>query len=178
MASVLSLADAKDYLGISDESGDVKLQGIINSAEATLTKRVGGLQATARTDRVRGGLELVLPVAPVISLTSVTEVGGNALSLTDLWVEPRSGVIAWLYGGSFAATQFIFNWYDVVYQAGRSVCPDDLREAIIELVIHMWESQRGPMNVLARSTEAPSSPYLLPYRVQELIAPYIQPGFA
>lgn len=181
MTSVLSLALAKTHLNITVSTWDTELQTVIDSAEAVLAKLVGPLQATSRTSRVYpgGGSTLVLPTCPVISLTSVTPYSGGALTLSDLNLNADAGTVTYNTGtGTFPA-----RWYDVVYSAGRTTCPDDLLLAVKELVRHMWGTQRGPAGRgSAASTEAantiPGAAYLLPFRVDQLIAPHMSPGFA
>lgn len=178
MASVLSLADAKTHLNITVTTYDTELQAVIDSAEATLANHVGPLQATSVTARVRptGGCALVLPILPAISLTSVTPYAAAALTLADLHLETASGVVTYNSGLDFSAA-----YYDVVYSAGWSTCPNDLVFAIKELVRHLWTTQRGEARRPGSAQAAeppPGAAHALPYRVAELIAPHIQPGFA
>jgi len=181
--SVLSLPLAKDHLNVSGTPttlGDTELQAIIDSAEAAIAQKCGPLASTATTSRVRGdGVErLVLPVPPVISLTSVTPVGGTALTLGDLMVT-AGGVVEYVNGGSFGS-----RWYDVVYAAGRTACPADLLWAVKELVRHLAETQRGPGRQIgprqsdAAANTIPGAAYQFPFRVTEAIAPHLQHGFA
>ncbi len=176
--SVLTLAQAKTHLNISVTTHDTELQTVIDSAEAAIAQKCGPLASTSTTSRVQGeSCSLVLPVPPVISLTSVTPVGGSALTLGDLLVAP-GGVVEYASGGSFSES-----WYDVVYAAGRATCPADLLFAVKELVRHVWQTQRGPSGRpgSSASSEAsnslPGSAYMFPFRVAQLIAPYEQPGF-
>lgn len=168
--SVLTLTDAKSYLRITDGKYDRDLQDVIDGAEATIAKKCGPLSVVARTERLSGGgYGLVLRYTPVISLTSVTPVGGTAYTIGDLMVDPTSGVVEWVYGPS----GFQSGRYDVTYSSGRASCPDDLLLAVKELVRHLWTPQRGP-TVQASPTPGPG--YLLPNRVQELMGPYVQVG--
>lgn len=172
--AVLLLPDAKAYLNITVEDSDTTLAAIIASAEAAITRKCGPLEPTAVTERVvhRGG-ELLLSTLPVVSLTSVTPDGGAALSLTGLYVDP-AGVVTGLGAGT----------YDVVYSAGRATCPADLLLAVKELVRHLFGPQRGPTGRPgSRGSETtantiPGAAYMMPFRVAELIAPHVQPGFA
>jgi len=179
MASVLDLASAKAYLNITAGTFDAELQAVIDAAEAALAQHVGALQPTALTDRVEGGdVALVLPTAPVVGLTSVTGVSGSTVTIGDLYVNQGAGVVTYNSGISFAE-----RYYTVVYNAGRATCPDDLLLAVKELVRHIWETQRGSGRPGSRSSEMlsntlPGFAYTFPFRVSELIAPHLQPGFA
>lgn len=182
MPSVLSVSQAKTHLNITGATYDAELQTVIDAAEAVITRHCGPLQSTATTARVPGSgrLALVLPVTPVLgALTSVTPVGGTALTLSDLYVDANPGLITYVSGNGFAS-----RFYDVVYNAGRNPCPEDLLFAVKELVRHLWQTQRGP-------TRRPGSPagdsaantlvgaaHTLPFRVTELIGPHLRGGFA
>lgn len=173
MASVLSLPDAKKYLGIPDNvvTHDEELQAFIDAAEAALERRVGPLQPKSRTDRVRGGSALSLLAMPAISLTSVTDVNGGSLSVDDLYLNGAAGVVTNVYGSSFPARE-----YDVTYSAGRASCPPDLMMALKELVRHLWRTQRGPGGTADQN--APGAAFMMPNRVLELIGPHLAVGFA
>lgn len=185
----ITLAEAKTHLNITATTFDAELTDFITSAEAVIARRCGPLGSTTTTARVRGGVgsgtyqrpslndrtALVLPVSPAVSLTSVTPVGGSALVLTDLYLSPNA-VVTYNLGGSFGSA-----FYDVVYQSGRAVVPADLTLAVKELVKHLWSTtQRGGSGARKPgSGDAPSgsASFLLPYAVQSLIEPHIQPGF-
>jgi hypothetical protein len=178
--SLLTLAQAKAHLNTSATVNDGEMQLFIDSAEAAIAQRCGPLEATTTTVRVDGGgYALVLPVMPVASLTSVTPADSAALTLSDLYLDEAAGLVTYDTG----TTYFSARHYDVVFEAGRSSVPDDLMLAVKELVRHLWESQRNPSRFPGSTiSEGPvatmGAGYLMPYRVQELIAPYLQAGFA
>lgn len=176
--AVLSVDDAKAYLRITVDTYDDEIEGIVAAAEAAIAQRVGPLEPTSVTARVSGGSgSLVLPVVPAVSLTSVTPYGGSALTVGDLRV--NGGVVTY----ADSASSFTGSTYTVVYSAGRTTCPADLLLAVKELVRHLWGSQRGPARAGAPMSDAtantvPGAAYLLPFRVTELLAPHLSPGFA
>jgi hypothetical protein len=176
--SVLKLADAKRHLNITVSTHDGELQEHIDAAEAAIAEKCGPLTAATFTERVRGGgTGLVLRETPIVSVTSVTAVGGSAYDLDALDVDLSAGVIEWGSGQRFAIGR-----YDVVYQAGRAEVPKDLLSAIKELVRHTWETQRGPTaRPGSRASEGasntlPGAAYAWPFRVTELLAPHVQVG--
>ena len=178
--SVLDLASANAHLNITSGTSDVEVQAFIDAAEAAIAKRCGPRASTAVTVRVRGGaLELLLTTTPALSLTSVTPVDGTALTLGDLYLDTAAGLVTFNSGSAFSA-----RYYTVVYNAGRSPCPADLLMAVKELLRHMWQTQRGPTRrpgsqpSEGTANTVPGAAYLLPFRVSELIAPHLQPGFA
>lgn len=174
--SVLTLPQAKEHLNISGNANDAELTAMIAAAEAAIGQRCGPLASTATTVRVKGGGALVLPVTPALSLTSVTPVGGTALTISDLHVT-SGGLVTYNSGAGFSSL-----YYDVVYNAGRTTCPDDLLMAVKELVRHMWRTQRGPTRRPgsepsdATANTVPGAAYMLPFRVSELLAPHLLVG--
>src|SRR5574337_2185527 len=144
--AVITLADAKDHLNIATSADDAELGSFITRAEAAVTRRVGPLVTESVSQRVDGGPVLVLRYRTASALTSITPVGGTALPLTGLHLE--AGIVEFDSGACFPARR-----YDVVYAAGWGASaagvPDDLKLAILELLRHMWASQRGkrPMTV-------------------------------
>lgn len=172
--SALSVPDALTHLNMTSGNHDGELTRMIDAAEAAIAKRVGPLEATAVTERVSGGrTSLVLNHPPFISLTSVTPVGGTALTVGDLYLSP-AGIVTY----AESDTCFGERSYDVAYSAGRATCPDDLLMAVKELVRHMWDTQRGgarrPGSTTsdAASNTLPGAAYLFPFRVEQLLAPH------
>ncbi len=170
MPSVLDVTAAKVHLNLTVATYDAELQTFIDAAESFLARFIGPLQATAATRRVCGdSAALVLP-RPVISLTSITPDTGAALTLSDLYLNPDTGVITFNSGAWFYA-----RYYTVVYQAGRTVSATvnaDILHADKELVRHLWVTQRGSGGRPGSSQSEPvvGPLYTLPPRVQEVIA--------
>lgn len=149
--SALTLSDAKAHLNISvvETDDDGELQDFIDAAEAAIGKKCGALASTSTTARVSGGTQtLVLPTAPVASLTSVAPVNGSAIDSALLYLDEAAGIVEYVDGSAFSERR-----YDVVFQAGRATVPADLLLAVKELVRHLWLTQRGA---------APGSPGALP----------------
>lgn len=169
--SVLSLPDAKAHLNITSSAYDAELTALIVKVESAIARQTGPLTPTAVTAVVIGGPVLVLPVTPLISLTSVTDDGSGVLALGGLRAS-TAGVVS-------SAGGFPYAYYTVIYQAGRTVdaaTNADLYLAVQEMLRHKWLSQRGsttrpgsmPMETI------PGAAYSFPYAVSELIAPHIQ----
>jgi len=173
--SVVDLTSTKIHLNVTVSTYDAELQTFIDRAESLLAKKIGPLSSAATTSKVPGdAAELRLPVTPVISLTSVTSNAGAVATLADLTV--RDDLVEYTIGGYFSAP-----WYTVVYNAGRATLPEHLKLAVVELVRHLWETQRGAGRPGSRQSEAASNTlasaaYTLPFRVVELIADDLQVG--
>lgn len=175
MSTVL-LADVKAFLDITSTTHDAEVQAMTDRAEAVLAQHVGPLAATSVVDEVHTGPgPLALRQQPVVSVTSATNSG---VAVTDLDLDPTTGL---LYGSFTSAPRKV----KVTYVAGRSTLPLDLEQAVLELVKHLWQSQRGnaPSAMMLQSPDERTlqgvSSYLLPYRVQTLIEPHLlAPGMA
>jgi hypothetical protein len=168
MSAVL-LTDAKTFLNVTVATHDAELQSMLDRAEAILARRVGPLSLTTVTDEVHTGPgPLLLKRYPVVSVTSATSDG---VAVSDLDLDVDTGL---LYGAFTSG----FRKVRVTYTAGRAVPPADLEAAVLELVKHLWESQRpagaqAPPGSLAGDDIQPGGSYLLPYRVQSLIEPHL-----
>lgn len=171
--SVVQLDAAKTFLNITTTGNDTELQTMLDRAEAVLTRRVGPLAPVTVTDEVHTGPgPLVLRRYPTISVTSATSDGQ---AVDDLDLDADTGQLFGTFTAAHRATT-------VTYQAGRATLPLDLEAAVLELTKHLWQSQRGSAPGLPlqgpgeADIDAPR--YLLPYRVQTLIEPYLLPVFA
>lgn len=167
--SALPLADAKAHLNITRSTFDTELQATIDAAEAILANVVGPLATgSSRTDRVVGrDQRLVLPVAPVVSVTSITTPSGVVVDTSSLVQNLPAGV---LYNADNSG--FGCDVYDVTYIPGRQTCPADLLLAVKEQVRHLWSPQRGATRPGSEGGDQQGTAYLMPKRVQELIEPY------
>jgi hypothetical protein len=171
--SVVGLALVKQFLNITDGSNDAELQATVDRAEAILARRVGSLTPVTIVDeRHVGPGPLLLKRHPVISVSSVTS---GSVAVTD-WDLDGDVLHGSFYAGYPAR---------VTYVAGRPVIPADLEQAVLELVGHLWQSQRVPganrVQAFARQSEQDvqvGAGFLLPYRVQTLIEPYQLPTLA
>lgn len=177
--SVLTLALAKTHLNITSVVNDAELQTFIDAVEGAVAIKCGPLAPVAVTQRIKsaGGPMLLLRATPVISLTSVTPVGGTAYDVTLMELDGSAGVVEWLSGAWFAP-----GWYSVVTSTGRATVTADLLLGVKELLRHVWDTQRGPggrpgsRQSDALSDKILASAYMWPNRVTELLAPYIQVG--
>lgn len=176
--SALDLDDVKEYLGggISDDK-NAELQTVIDAAEAAVGNLVGPLEPVTVTERVwpSGDGSLFLARNPALSLASVTPRDSDPLDVDGLDLD--AGVVTQLSGCWFSGGAGPFT---VVYQAGWDTLPADIRLAALELVRHLWATQRGSGNARPRpqgdlSNTLPGSAYALPIRVEQMLAPHRVP---
>lgn len=144
--SIVSRAEVKQHLNITTTTDDDELAKHMMGATELVEAKVGICVPRAFTERVTGGpYELVLPVRPVLSVTTVTSrrPGGQVWDNTGgdvLDVDGDAGIIALLDGGGF--------WdgpWDVALTAGRRVILERFIDGCMEQIRHTWETQRGSM---------------------------------
>jgi len=185
-ANVLPLQDAKDALAKSQTAvtDDAELQRLTATIEAALERHIGGpiinRSITERVDTWGSPWELRLLKRPLVSVTSVTDVGtGVAVDLTDSELDTNSGFVRRKLGLPFISTGGIFT---VVYVAGwGTAVPPAVAEAAAVILQHLWETQRGmssnPRYGGAEETVTlPGFGYAIPNRAAELLAPYARVG--
>lgn len=166
------LAEVKSYLNITYAIDDAELQRMVDAAIARLEHEVGPLaprlvtETFARTRRTRQGW-IYLSESPVVSIETVAGVAPLPLNI-DL---ASGAVYVWAAYGPVTVT----------YYAGWAVVPADIQLALLVLVKHLWDTQRGQTSGGARQgllggpSDAPSPSgmgYSLPNRVLEMIQPY------
>lgn len=139
---VLSKEDLKPYLNLdATTSQDALIDLVIAQAEEWVANHAGPLASTTVTKQlVARGRYLVVPVTPVLSVTSVTHVeSGTVVTLEADDIDLGAGV---LEGDTICDGEA----YTVVYQAGYTVPPEKLKRAAIEYARYLWRPQRGPQN--------------------------------
>ncbi len=170
--SLVSLDDVRASLNLKRADNDEELRGYIDAAIAAIETRVGPLaprqvvaQVQFRPGHSAGHPVGVLPITPVLSLTSVVRPGvSTPVDTTNVTVTPDGLVydgFGVLSGGS-----------TVTYTAGRQSLPADLYRAVVEMTRHLWATQRGGASRSKETEPIAGSAYAFPYRVEQLIAPH------
>ena len=135
-----------------------------------------------------GGTEFIRIRNPkAISITSVTE---NGLSIpASNYVLDYTGQRLYRIGsGTLYATNSYGYWtqgmnnVSITYVAGYVNPPMSAKQGVLEIIRHLWQTQRGAINVMSRTNsgdELYSTPtYSLPRRAMELLDPTSFPGLA
>lgn len=173
--TLLQLPEVKVALNITGNSLDGLLQEYIEAAESIVGQQVGPLVPTTITRRVSAGTSgLMLPVTPVVSLTSVTAVGATTgLDVETLRAGNRDGIVEYTAGGRFARGD-----YEVTYVAGWDPVPVGLKRATIALLRHLWKAeqrgsgQRRPGSGTGQAVDDVAPTYLIPYVVAAQLEPF------
>jgi len=135
-----------------------------------------------------GGTEFIRIRNPkAISITSVYENG--ALVSSANYVLDYTGQRLYRIGsGTLYATNSYGYWtqgmnnVQITYVAGYVNPPMSAKQGVLEIIRHLWQTQRGAINVMSRTNsgdELYSTPtYSLPRRAMELLDPTSFPGLA
>ena len=181
---LISLQDAKAHLGETGTLQDDEIRAFAQVATEVVESVVGPCTPQTFTDQVNasaGSSVLVLPRRPVISVTSVTSV----YAATPAWLaadlqwdsEERHRPAAELRHVLRRAV------HRRVRPAGRTAIPGRYRQAALEMLRHLWTTQRGQTVGFAaaglrrrrdaavrRSGRRSVSAFAIPNRVLELLA--------
>lgn len=162
--SVITVDEASSYLRMNLSSPALDpdlLQGVIDTAEGVVSNIVGPLATSTMVTVIQGGPTFVLPSWPVSTVSSITN--SHGVITTDGITVTRSGVAV--------ASGLPHGRYTIAYVAGWATVPAAIRTAILEMIRHLWQPQRGSVT---RGGEPSSQPpgYMIPNRVRELLDPY------
>lgn len=178
MADLITVEEAKQQLNIQSGVHDPELAAYVSATTAAVEHHVGPVLARDVTEVHRSGPVLALDQAPALSLTSVTPVlsGGTGHPITDLDLDPPTGIVRRLDGGWFVGP------LRVEYQAGRADVPPHIGLAARIILQHLWSTQRGMRGApriggMADTLGVPGSGYAIPNAALELLGPAL-PGIA
>lgn len=188
-ADWLTLAQAKKHLNMSASVGpdDAELEDFIQRSESAVSEVIGVVKQPAAPVveyHDGGGRALILEKRPVFTVTSVSVLGttvaaANRDTGTDGWyIASERGAL--LLHTSCFPTGFV----KVTYTPGWADIPDSIELAALELLRHLWKTQRGAVQgrpgvrgepIDPQQTQATAGAgYAFPNRVQELLQPFIQ----
>jgi hypothetical protein len=189
---IVGLDEVKAHLNIptTDTTLDEELRRFIDAATDLAETYVGQVlgRRTFTSELYDGGTEFIRIRNPkAISITSVTE---NELAVSSsAYVLDYTGQRLYRIGsGTLYATNSYGYWVQgmnnisVTYVAGYVNPPMAARQGVLEIIRHLWQTQRGSMSVMGRSLggdELYTTPtYSLPRRAMELLDPTSFPGIA
>lgn len=176
MAGLITLAEAKTHLNVTDSTWDSELQDFVDVASDLVEKEAGRVwRDTTFTEYHKGGTsDVVLFHSPVLSVTSVTD-WGTVIDPSDYILYSATGRIHLPYYQFVGGPGQVV----VVYHAGAATVPYLVKQATKETVRHLWKTQRGAMGVrnpLNGDDPDPGSTFSLPHRAAELLARLMFPG--
>jgi len=189
---IVGLDEVKAHLNIptTDTTLDEELRRFIDAATDLAETYVGQVlgRRTFTSELYDGGTEFIRIRNPkAISITSVYE--NDTLVSASNYVLDYTGQRLYRIGsGTLYATNSYGYWVQgmnnisITYVAGYVNPPMAARQGVLEIIRHLWQTQRGSMSVMGRSLggdELYTTPtYSLPRRAMELLDPTSFPGIA
>lgn len=167
--SVVSVDQARRHLNMLSFQHDDELQTLIEVAEQA------GEYYTGRVFGSRECVDEFVDPSPVVILSSlpvqtsepiVCSVDGD---VCDWSTVTRAGLLKGDWSGSPLT---------VTYTAGYTVQPVTDVQGVLEMLRHLWETQRGQLARIPDDGYAPGSTFSIPRRVQELWGLNVSAGFA
>ena len=142
--AIVSLAEARAHLNAlgTQTTNDEELRFHILTASRVIESFVGPVAARTYTQTVRNfDSPIVLDHTPVLSVTSVTPAGAAALNPASMSVDLDAGLIYPAYG--YYWPTYAYGATTVVYVAGRTTVPAEIRMATLDLIRLNWRPQQG-----------------------------------
>jgi len=180
LQNIVSLADAKNHLNITNDGDDNELRGFIEATTNIARFYCGTLFPTTYTETYEAcGDTLALRHWPVISVSEITAVGTAAVvDPADVDVDEH---------GMLRAESAMSGTVRVTYRAGSSIMPANITRGALIIIQHMWDTQRprnsrGPAmprgEDFMNAQDATGRFYTVPRRAVELFQASFQDGIA
>ena len=180
-----------EYLNIpSASANENEVRRFMDAATDLAETYVGQVlgRRTFTNELYDGGTEFIRIRNPkAISITSVYENGVSVPSSN--YVLDYTGQRLYRIGsGTLYATNSYGYWtqgmnnIQITYVAGYVNPPMSAKQGVLEIIRHLWQTQRGAINVMGRTQSGDElytgSTYSLPRRAMELLDPTSFPGMA
>lgn len=190
--SIVSLDEVKAHLNIpvTNTTNDEEIRRFIDAGTDLAENYVGrvlGRQtfANEKYDGNTDHLRLRNPAA--MSITSVYE-NGMLLDPADYFLDPSGQRLYRVTTVSYSVGNYYGIWAPgannivVTYVSGYINPPASVCQGVLEIIRHLWQTQRGSASVMGRVQSGddyyPASTYSLPRRAMELLDPASLPGLA
>ena len=190
---IVSLQEVKEYLNIpaTTTTSDEEIRRYMDAANDLAEQYTGVIlgQKTYSNEVYDGvnadAIRLRSPKA--IAITSVVE-NGVTIPSSGYYLDPTGQRLYRLGSNTLYASNNYGYWAPgvgnilITYRAGFVNPPMAAKQGVLEIIRHLWQSQRGGMNIMSRNAsgdELYSTPtYSLPRRAMELLDPVSLPGLA
>lgn len=188
---IVGYDEALEFLNIPAASANEnEIRRFIDASTDLAETYVGQVlgRRTFTNELYDGGTEFIRIRNPkAISITSVTE-NGMAVSASNYVLDYTGQRLYRIGSGTLYATNSYGYWtqgmnnVSITYVAGYVNPPMSAKQGVLEILRHLWQTQRGAINVMSRTNsgdELYSTPtYSLPRRAMELLDPTSFPGLA
>lgn len=138
---LVTVGELEIHLGVTFTGGEAaRATQLINSTSADIQQycnRVGLVRLVDDEVTLRGtyGMELALPLGPVVSVATVA-LGGTALTVDDYDVV-KDDLVRW--GGWGGPSTEV----DVTYTHGLAAVPDDVKGVCLDVLARRWTNSPG-----------------------------------
>ena len=190
---VISYDVALSHLNIPAASADEdEIRRFIDAAQDLAENYVGAVlgRRTFTSELYDGNTDYLRLRNPrAISISSVYE-NGALLDPSQYLLDPTGQRLYRLTTSTLSSTAFGAYGYwaagvnsvSVTYVAGFTVTPPAVQQGVLEILRHLWQTQRGVVNVMNRTGTGDDfyagNTYSLPRRAMELLDPASLPGLA
>lgn len=189
---IVSLDEVKAHLNIpaSNTTNDEEIRRFMDAASDLAENYVGCVlgRQTFVDEKYSGNTDIIRLNNPrAISITSVYE-NGVLLDPAAYVLDYTGQRLTRVTTGSLSGPNYYGIWAPgaqnivVSYVAGFVNPPPAAKQGVLEIIRHLWQTQRGPSSVMGRQQsgdEFYSTPtYSLPRRAMELLDPVSLPGLA
>jgi hypothetical protein len=162
---LITLADYKTLAGISSSTEDTKLEEIIDSV-SQLVKTYCGVSfldyySTPKTEFITRNFNthiVELTESPVVSITSISERLSPTqdyvlLTVNQDWVlDSTTDSVFRVSGATYKSWATGPNAIKIVYTAGYSALPQDLRLAVVDLITYYHKNEQKQRQTIAGAT--------------------------
>ena len=187
---IVSLDEVKRHLNIltTDTTNDEELRHFMDVAGDMAEEYTGIILGQRTFTETLDGGDTVLRVNNplILSISSLTENSVALVQGTDYYID-RTGqrlfrIVAsnLFYGTASGIWKPGIQNIAITYRAGFVNPPPLARQGVLELIRHLWLTQRGSMNMSSLNPDEyqPSAGYSMPRRVEELLTFPSLPGMA
>ena len=180
-----------EYLNIpSASANENEVRRFMDAATDLAETYVGQVlgRRTFTNELYDGGTEFIRIRNPkAISITSVYE-NGTSVPSSNYVLDYTGQRLYRIGSGTLYATNSYGYWtqgmnnIQITYVAGYVNPPMSAKQGVLEIIRHLWQTQRGAINVMGRTQTGDElytgSTYSLPRRAMELLDPTSFPGMA
>jgi hypothetical protein len=173
--AIVSLADARAHLNMTATTNDEELRRFVEAATDFIEGRIGPVVRRTIAKTVIPGADGRLYLnGPAISLTTITAAYGSGGTYTvgDYYLDTGNGVVHPPYYGSTFTLPVT-----VTYVGGRVIVPPAIRQAALDYIKWLWESQRGATALPLPGGEfGVATSATVPWKITQALEPYKMPG--
>lgn len=189
---IVSLDEVKSHLNIpaTNTTNDEEIRRFMDAATDLAENYVGCVlgRRVFTNEKYSGNTDIIRLQNPrAISITSVYE-NGVLLDPAAYVLDPTGQRLTRVTTGSLSGPNYFGIWAPgaqnivINYVAGFTNPPAAAKQGVLEVIRHLWQTQRGPSAVVGRNQSGDDfvqgATYSLPRRAIELLDPVSLPGLA